>query len=95
MNSATVDELHEQIPMSLRKATIWFWKPRYTFRDDQGIAMPNLVYPADEDPASAGLRTLASHLKEPDLRAFLTPDLFKTPVQWPRIRRLHIEFHPC
>ncbi|KAF7556691.1 hypothetical protein G7Z17_g1197 [Cylindrodendrum hubeiense] len=90
-----VDELHEQIPISLRKARIYFWKSRYAFNEDQGIAMPNLVYPADEDPISAGLRTLTSHLEELDLRAFLTPDLFKSPVQWPRMRHLRIEFHPC
>lgn len=27
------------------------------------------------------------------MRAFLTPDLFKAPVQWPRLRRLRVEFH--
>ncbi|KAH7141920.1 hypothetical protein EDB81DRAFT_653579 [Dactylonectria macrodidyma] len=90
-----VEELHEQMPSSLRKARIWFWKPRYAFGDDQTVAMPNLISPADKDPVSSGLRTIASHLEELDLRAFLTHDLFEAPVQWPRLRRLRIEFHPC
>lgn len=95
-----VDEMYEQIPVSLRKARFWFWGDghNFNFRDDQAVAMPNLVYPADEDPVSAGLRLVASHLEELDLRALLTPDLFKDskgPVQWPRMRRLRIKFHPC
>ncbi|KPM41933.1 hypothetical protein AK830_g4639 [Neonectria ditissima] len=90
-----VDELHNQMPLSVRKARLRFWRPRYAFRDDQSIVMPNLVFPADEDPVSIGLRTLASHFEEFDLRAFLTPDFFKAPVQWSRMRRLRIEFHPC
>ncbi|KAH7142791.1 hypothetical protein B0J13DRAFT_585496 [Dactylonectria estremocensis] len=57
--------------------------------------MPNLISPVDEDPVSVGMRTIASYLEELDLRAFLTPDLFKAQVQWPRMRRLRIEFHPC
>lgn len=80
--------MHEQMPAPLRNARILFWKPSYGFEDDQSIAMPNLVHPAYHNPVSLGLGTIASHIDELDLRAFLTPDLFKAPVQWPHLRRL-------
>ncbi|KAH7175195.1 hypothetical protein EDB81DRAFT_633444 [Dactylonectria macrodidyma] len=88
-----VDELREQIPVSLRKVRFWFWHGRYNFMDDQAVPMPDLVHPADEDPVSTGFRIMAPYLEELDLRAFLTPGLFK--AQWPRMRRLRVEFHPC
>lgn len=56
--------------------------------------MPGLVRPDDADPLSLGLRTVASHLEQFDLRAFLTPDLFRAPVTWSRMKRLCVEFHP-
>ncbi|OTA67384.1 hypothetical protein K449DRAFT_390097 [Hypoxylon sp. EC38] len=90
-----VQELHEHIPTSLAAARLWFWKPSAFYADeDQSIEMPDLVRPDDADPLSLGLRTMASHLEQFDLRAFLTPDLFRAPVAWPRMKRLHVEFHP-
>lgn len=88
-----VDELREQIPVSLRKVRFWFWEHRYNFSDDQAVPMPDLVHPAEEDPVSTGLSIMAPYLEELDLRAFLTPALFK--AQWSRMRRLRVEFHPC
>ncbi|KAI1104497.1 hypothetical protein F4804DRAFT_188404 [Jackrogersella minutella] len=90
-----VQELHEHMPTSLTAARLWFWKPSAFYADeDQSIEMPNLVRPDDADPLSLGLRTVASHLEQFDLRAFLTPDLFRAPVTWPRMKRLCVEFHP-
>ncbi|KAH9983226.1 hypothetical protein F4779DRAFT_376962, partial [Xylariaceae sp. FL0662B] len=90
-----VEELHEHMPASLAAARLWFWKPSAFYADeDQSIEMPDLVRPADADPLSLGLRTVASHLEQFDLRAFLTPDLFRAPVTWPRMKRLRVEFHP-
>ncbi|KAJ0103885.1 hypothetical protein J7T55_001256 [Diaporthe amygdali] len=90
-----VRELSEQLPASLRKARLWFWKPSALYmEDDQSMPMPDLVRPESADPLSLGLRELASHLEEFDLRAFVTPDLFRAPVAWPRMKRLRVEFHP-
>ncbi|KAI1451581.1 hypothetical protein F4805DRAFT_471541 [Annulohypoxylon moriforme] len=90
-----VRELHEHMPTSLVSARLWFWKPSafYTY-EDQSIEMPDLIRPGNADPLSLGLRTMASHLEQFDLRAFLTPDLFRAPVTWPRMKRLRVEFHP-
>ncbi|KAH6894528.1 hypothetical protein B0T10DRAFT_480670 [Thelonectria olida] len=88
-----LDELREQIPVSLRKVKFRFWLERYKFWDDQAVSMPNLVHPAVEDPVSAGFCIMAPCLEDLDLRAFLTPGLFQ--AQWPRMRRLRVEFHPC
>ncbi|KAI6086967.1 hypothetical protein F4821DRAFT_120780 [Hypoxylon rubiginosum] len=91
----TVQELHEHMPASLTMARLWFWKPSAFYADeDQSIKMPDLIRPDDADPLSLGLRTIASHLEQFDLRAFLTPDLFRAPVMWPRMKRLRVEFHP-
>ncbi|XXG95570.1 hypothetical protein Hte_001837 [Hypoxylon texense] len=90
-----VQELHERMPASLTTARLWFWKPSAFYADeDQSIEMPDLVRPNDADPLSLGLRTVASHLEQFDLRAFFTPDLFRAPVMWPRMKRLRAEFHP-
>ncbi|KAI1450733.1 hypothetical protein F5Y02DRAFT_1954 [Annulohypoxylon stygium] len=90
-----VRELHEHIPASLVKMRLWFWKPSAFYHEgDQSIEMPDLIRPEDADPVSLGLRTLASHLEEFDVRAFLTPDIFRAPVAWPRMKRLRVEFHP-
>jgi hypothetical protein len=90
-----VHELNGQMPVSWRKARLWFWRLDWLPQDDdQSIQMPNLVHPADICPVSLGLRTLASQLEELDLRAFLTPHLFDVQTPWPRMKRLRIEFHP-
>ncbi|OTB02453.1 hypothetical protein M426DRAFT_13429 [Hypoxylon sp. CI-4A] len=90
-----VQELHEHMPPSLVSARLWFWKPSAFYTDeDQAIEMPDLVRPNGADPFSLGLRTVASHLEQFDLRAFLTPDLFRAPVTWPRMKHLRVEFHP-
>ncbi|KAM0818255.1 hypothetical protein AB5N19_04064 [Seiridium cardinale] len=89
-----VQQLHEQFPASLTKARLWFWKPDGFYADEnQGFHLPNLVRPAEADPVSLGLRTVASHLEDLDLRAIVTPDLFRAPVVWPRMKRLRVEFH--
>lgn len=90
-----VAQLHEQLPASLTRARLWFWKPDGFYADEnQGAHLPDLVRPAEADPVSLGLRTVASHLENLDLRAIVTPDLFRAPVVWPRMRRLRVEFHP-
>lgn len=90
-----VRELGAQLPGSLRKARLWFWHPHAFYdKEDQSIPMPNLIRPEDADPVSLGVRILASRLEELDLRAFLTPDLFRSPVEWPHMKRLRVEFHP-
>ncbi|KAJ3547610.1 hypothetical protein NM208_g1426 [Fusarium decemcellulare] len=89
-----VDQLHNQMPESLRKARMWFWDPDYGFQEDQSTALPNLVHPKTEDPMSIGMRTVASHLEHLDLRAFIMPELFNPPINWPRMRQLRVEFHP-
>ncbi|KAK6078650.1 hypothetical protein SCUP515_09700 [Seiridium cupressi] len=90
-----VQQLHEQSPASLTKARLWFWKPNGFYADEnQSFHLPNLVRPAEADPVSLGLRTVASHLEDLDLRAIVTPDLFRAPVMWPRMKRLRVEFHP-
>ncbi|KAI1846310.1 hypothetical protein JX266_007515 [Neoarthrinium moseri] len=76
-----VHQLHEQFPASLTKARLWFWKPDDFYVDEnQGCHLPDLIRPAEADPLSPGLRTVASHLEDLDLRAIVPPDLFRTPV---------------
>ncbi|RMD40220.1 hypothetical protein DV735_g4914, partial [Chaetothyriales sp. CBS 134920] len=90
-----VQQLHDQFPSSFTKARLWFWQPhRFSSDDNQGLQLPDLIRPAEADPFSLGLRTLASHLEELDLRAIVTPDLFRAPIAWPRMKRLRVEFHP-
>ncbi|KAI0855459.1 hypothetical protein F4860DRAFT_34597 [Xylaria cubensis] len=106
------DAMH-LLPSSLTKARLWFWKPNpYGDDTDQAAQMPDLVSvlpPSssskfkDVDPVSLGLRALGSRLEELDIRALITPDLFRpssddTAVHsssWPRMQHLKVEFHPC
>ncbi|KAF6814101.1 hypothetical protein CMUS01_12705 [Colletotrichum musicola] len=90
-----VEKLQGQIPASLTKARLWFWRASRVQEEDQGEPMPDFLWPLGEDPVSLGLCTLASHLEELDLRAFLTPEIFNPAVPWTRMRRLRVEFHPC
>lgn len=106
------------LPSSLAKARLWFWKPnRYRDDTDQAAQMPDLVSTSspsslssasefeDMDPVSLGLRGLGSRLEELDIRALITPDLFRSSsagasaadhsLSWPRMRHLKVEFHPC
>ncbi|KAI1129788.1 hypothetical protein F5Y10DRAFT_145540 [Nemania abortiva] len=100
------------LPSSLTKARIWFWKPNPCGDDmDQAAQMPDLVGASsssisefeDMDPVSLGLRDLGSRLEELDIRALITPDLFRSDGEgaaghsspWPRMRHLSVEFHPC
>ncbi|KAH6843097.1 hypothetical protein B0I37DRAFT_383686 [Chaetomium sp. MPI-CAGE-AT-0009] len=88
-----------RIPATLTKARLWFWQPSLAAENNQALAMPDLVAPAQQDPLSVGLRALAAQLQELDLRAFVTEHLFPAPeapssTQWSRMRRLTIEFHP-
>lgn len=90
-----VAELGGRLPDSLASARLWFWRPESFYREgDQAAPMPNLVGPEGEDPVSLGLRELGGRLEELDVRAFVTPDLFRAPVTWPRMKRLRVEFHP-
>jgi hypothetical protein len=88
-----------RIPATLTKARLWFWQPRLVSDDDQALAMPDLVAPAQQDPLSVGLCALAAQLQELNLRGFVTEHLFPAPdappsAQWSRMRRLTVEFHP-
>lgn len=90
-----VRELINELPASLRVARLWFWQPSAFYSEsDQGVPMPDLVWPQSEDPLSIGVRDLASRMEELDLRAFLRVELFKTPLTWPHMKRLCVEFHP-
>ncbi|KAF6786610.1 hypothetical protein CSOJ01_15379 [Colletotrichum sojae] len=90
-----VEKLQGQIPASLAKARLWFWRPSLLPEEDQGEPLPDLLWPLGEDSISLGLCTLASYLEELNLRAFLMPHIFNPAVPWTRMRRLRIEFHPC
>lgn len=86
-----------RIPATLTKATLWFWRPRGIWEEDQAQAMPDLVAPAEKDPLSVGLCILAAQLQEFNLRAFVTEHLFpneSSSTQWTHMRRLTVEFHP-
>ncbi|KAF6822767.1 hypothetical protein CPLU01_11807 [Colletotrichum plurivorum] len=89
-----VEKLQGQIPAPMTKARLWFWRPSLVPEEDQGEPLPDFLWPLGEDPVSLGLCTLASHLEELDLRAFLTPEIFNPAVPWTRMRRLRVEFHP-
>lgn len=91
--NCAAQELNDAIPASLRRARLWF----FSFNDadeDQSVQMPNLVLPANVDPLSLGVSTLASHLEELELCAFLMPEVFNAQTPWPRMQRLRVEFHP-
>ncbi|KAI0543936.1 hypothetical protein F4679DRAFT_577251 [Xylaria curta] len=104
------------LPSSLIKARLWFWKPNPHGDDtDQSAQMPDLVSAPSPsllsstsefenmDPVSLGLRGLGSRLEELDIRALITPDLFRSitdsttihSLLWPRMQHLKVEFHPC
>ncbi|TRX89221.1 hypothetical protein FHL15_009919 [Xylaria flabelliformis] len=108
-----VRDIMPLLPSSLTKARLWFWKPNpYGDDTDQAAQMPDLVSvlpPSssskfeDMDPVSLGLRALGSRLEELDIRALITPDLFRSctdntavhSLLWPRMQHLKVEFHPC
>ncbi|KAK9794424.1 hypothetical protein AB5N19_00235 [Seiridium cardinale] len=100
------------LPSSLIKARLWFWKPNSCGDDtDQAAQMPDLVGASSSstsefeglDPVSLGLRGLGSRLEELDIRAFITPDLFRSVgdgttghcLPWPHMQHLSVGFHPC
>ncbi|KAJ0161743.1 hypothetical protein CTA2_5666 [Colletotrichum tanaceti] len=102
------------LPSSLTKVRLWFWKPDPRGDDvDQAAPMPDLVNVGASstsefdgmDPVSLGLRILGSRLERLDVRALITPDLFRSgpggdgardaSSSWPRMRHLKVEFHPC
>lgn len=90
-----MQQLHEQHPVSLAKARLWLRKLDGFYADEnQGSHLPNLVCPAEADPVSLVLRTIASHLEDLDLRAIVTPDLFRAPVVLPRMKRLRVATGP-
>ncbi|KAJ1325256.1 hypothetical protein MN608_09967 [Microdochium nivale] len=92
-----------RIPQSLRNALLHFWEPQQIAVEDQTVARPNLVHPADKDPVSVGLCRLGAQLERLDMRALVTEDLFPTAPgmeggggdqPWSSMRRLRVEFHP-
>ncbi|KAL8377164.1 hypothetical protein RB595_008035 [Gaeumannomyces hyphopodioides] len=91
---AAVDDLHARLPEGVISMRLWCWQSDARSCDNQTRRMPDLTGGSEEDPVSAALRTLAARLEELDARAVLTPDLFRPPVAWPRMRRLKVEFHP-
>lgn len=87
------------IPASLTRAALHFWPFFSLGREDQSVARPNLIHPADKDPVSIGLCRLGAQLHLFDVRALVTPDLFPSPEaptdqQWLKMRRFRLEFHP-
>ncbi|KAJ1331975.1 hypothetical protein MN608_05440 [Microdochium nivale] len=87
-----------RIPATLIEVGLHFWTPCQTPHDDQSVPRPNLIYPADHDPVSMGIRKLATQLQVLDLRALITEDVFPPATapaeeQWMHMRRLKIEFH--
>lgn len=87
-----------RIPASLTRAALHFWPFFSLPMDDQSVARPNLIHPADKDPVSVGLRKLGAQLTLFDVRAVVTPDLFPSPEaptdqQWSQMRRFRLEFH--
>lgn len=94
---AAVDNLHAQLPKGVTSMRLLCWQPDSWSCEEQTRRMPNLLgHDAAEegDPVSIALRTLAAPLEELDVRAILTPDIFRAPVAWPRMRRLKVEFNP-
>ncbi|KAK8093698.1 hypothetical protein PG997_000383 [Apiospora hydei] len=87
-----------RIPASLKNALLHFWEPAQIAEEDQSVARPDLVHPAERDPVSVGLCRLAAQLERLDLRALLTEDLFPAAgaedQQWSSMQRLRVEFHP-
>jgi hypothetical protein len=89
-----------RIPATLKNALLHFWTPEQIAVDDQSVARPNLIHPAERDPVSVGLCRLAAQLEMLDLRALVTEALFPSAEgtegeqQWSSMQRLRIEFHP-
>ncbi|KAI8938744.1 hypothetical protein NX059_004611 [Plenodomus lindquistii] len=88
----------KRIPSSLTRAALHFWPFFSLPKDDQSVARPNLIHPADKDPVSVGLCKLGVQLALFDVRAMITPDLFPSPKasidqQWSQMRRFRLEFH--
>ncbi|KAH7354824.1 hypothetical protein BKA65DRAFT_229185 [Rhexocercosporidium sp. MPI-PUGE-AT-0058] len=88
-----------RIPTSLKNALLHFWEQQQIALEDQSVARPDLIYPAERDPFSVGLCRLATQLERLDLRAMVTEDLFPATgaaenQQWSSMQRLRIEFHP-
>jgi hypothetical protein len=88
----------KRIPSSLKKALLHFWVPEQIAVEDQSMARPDLIHPAEKDPLSVGLCKLAAQLEMLDLRALVTEDLFPAAPTgdqpWSFMQRLRIEFHP-
>jgi hypothetical protein len=86
-----------RIPESLNNALLHLWKPGQIASENQSVARPNLIYPAERDPVSAGLCRLAGKLERLDIRALMTEDMFPTEgagdQQWSFMQWLRIEFH--
>ncbi|KAF5512736.1 hypothetical protein CGCA056_v012738 [Colletotrichum aenigma] len=87
-----------RIPAGLTRAALHFWPFFSRPNNDQSVARPNLVHPADKDPVSVGLCKLGAQLSLFDIRAMITSDLFPSPEapahqQWSQIRRFRLEFH--
>ncbi|KAK7716348.1 hypothetical protein SLS64_003502 [Diaporthe eres] len=96
---AAARDLSGRLPASLTAMRLWFWRPSaFCADEDQSAQMPDLVGAASgassADPVSLGLRALGAQLERLDVRAFLTADLFRAPVVWPRMRWLAVEFQP-
>ncbi|KAH7381831.1 hypothetical protein BKA64DRAFT_684351 [Cadophora sp. MPI-SDFR-AT-0126] len=88
-----------RIPTSLKNALLHFWEPEQISVEDQSVARPDLIYPAERDPVSVGLCKLAAQLEMLDLLAMVTEDLFpaiepEEDQQWSSMQWLRIEFHP-
>ena len=88
----------KRIPTSLTRVALHFWPFFSRPRDDQSVARPNLIYPADKDPVSVGLCKLGTQLMLFDVRAMVTSDLFPSPEasahqQWSQMQRFRLEFH--
>lgn len=89
----------KRIPTSLKNALLHFWEQQQIALEDQSVARPDLIHPAERDPFSVGLCRLAIQLERLDLRAMVTEDLFPATgaaenQQWSSMQRLRIEFHP-
>ncbi|KLU92501.1 hypothetical protein MAPG_11446 [Magnaporthiopsis poae ATCC 64411] len=90
---AAVDDLSTQLPKRLSSMRLSCWRPDFWSCEEQTRRMPNLLGDDNEDPVSVALRTLAAPLEGLNVRAILTPDIFRPPVAWPRMRRLKVEFN--
>jgi hypothetical protein len=88
----------KRIPASLARASLHFWPSLSLPYQDQSMARPNLIHPANKDPVSVGLCKLGVQLSHFDVRAVITPYLFPSPEastdqQWSQMRRYRLEFY--